>query len=108
MATASDSVPDEIAAEVVEFVRARSHDPLSPSATTDTLSNQLADTALVREYERALSAGRRVTADNLALTLLLAATRFKTHPDFQRRWLFWAPFGQLDPLGGPQPETDPG
>jgi hypothetical protein len=90
-------VPDDVVAEVLAFIRARSHDPLPSTATTEALNERLVDAALVRDYERAHAAGRRMTADNLALTLLQAAERFSAHRNYQPRWRQWAPFGNLDP-----------
>ena len=97
MVTTSGPVPDDVTAEVRAFVAARSHDPLPASATQEEFNGRWADGVLVRDYDRAREAGRRMTADNLALALLVVAARFHEHPAYQQRWQQWTPFGELLP-----------
>jgi len=52
---------------------------------------------LVREWEQARGLHRWVTADNLALTMLTTATRYRTHTGYNPDWDALQPFGDLQP-----------
>jgi len=52
---------------------------------------------LIREWEQARGLHRWVTADNLALTMLTTAVRYRTHPGYDPAWDTLQPFGDLRP-----------
>jgi len=56
--------------------------------------------ALVREWEHADSRRRVVTAENLALTMLVTAARYRAHRSYDPAWDAWQPFGDLEPPTG--------
>jgi len=55
---------------------------------------------LVREWEHANSRRRMVTAENLALTMLVTAARYRAHRSYNPAWDAWQPFGDLEPPTG--------
>jgi len=98
------SVPDDVARAVARFLLDRSRDPGGPEGLTSGDRADLA--ALVQSYQRADARGRRLTAENLAATMVLAADRFAHHPDHQPQWSTWLPFGDLH-FQNSQHEADP-
>ncbi|NAZ81030.1 hypothetical protein GTR02_04270 [Kineococcus sp. R8] len=91
-------VPSEVAVAVASFLRARLGEAERWGGVSARRSADWRDQlALIREWEQASARGRRVTADNLALTMLASAARYRTHRGYDPAWDAWTPFGDLDP-----------
>jgi len=94
----TSGVPDEVATAVAAFLQARLSDAERwAGVSVKDSADWREQLALVREWEEARTRGRQVTADNLALTMLATAARYRTHRNYDSGWDTWQPFGDLRP-----------
>jgi len=86
-------VPADVADALARFLLDRSRDAGGAGALAPGERDDLV--VLVKSYQQADARGHRLTAENLAATMVLAADRFADHPDHQPQWGTWLPFGDL-------------
>ncbi|WP_432488818.1 hypothetical protein [Kineococcus sp. SYSU DK018] len=85
--------PDHVAIEVAAFLEQRTRETASVARLS---AAELAEqAALVARHRSACELGRAVTAENLALTMLLAGDRHSEHPVYDPAWRTWLALGDL-------------
>jgi hypothetical protein len=76
---------------------------LRAGAWGEEIDQRWRDNELIRDFREVVEREHLMTADNLAYTLLIAATRHRHprhprhHRDYRSEWLSWTPFGDLEP-----------